>query len=180
MFDSIRNFFTSSMMPGDADGDPEGGRGREGEGGQAAPAARAAGPNRDIRLAACALLLELAFADDHFSDEERTHLEGAVRRHFGLDHAQAEELIRHANSERMRAADLWQFTNLIREHYSLGQKMVLAEIMWGLVFSDGELSAHEDYLLRKVSKLLDLEMAYLSEARRRAESGLDDALPGVD
>ena len=38
--------------------------------------------------------------------------------------------------EREEAVDLWQFTNLIAENYSTGQKMVLAEIMWGLVYSD--------------------------------------------
>ena len=30
--------------------------------------------NRDTKLAACALLLELANADDHFSERERDHL----------------------------------------------------------------------------------------------------------
>jgi uncharacterized tellurite resistance protein B-like protein len=171
MFDRIRRFFTTSMLP-----DPDGSGHGDGEG---IPGAGGA-PGRDVRLAACALLLELAHADDEFSGEERQHLEGAVRRHFGLDRGEADELIRFANTERRRAADLWQFTTLIREHYSLGQKMVLAEIMWGLVFSDGELSAHEDYLMRKVSKLLDLEMAYLSEARKRAESGLDGEAPEMD
>jgi uncharacterized tellurite resistance protein B-like protein len=43
--------------------------------------------------------------------------------------------------------------------------------MWGLVFADGELSDHEDYLMRKLANLLDLEVGYLSEARRRAENG---------
>lgn len=136
--------------------------------------------DRDLRLAACALLLELAHADDAFTDDERAHLAGAVRRHFGLDHHQADSLIYHAEQARQQAPDLWQFTSLIRESYSLGQKMVLAEIMWGLVFADGELSAREDYLMRKVSKLLDLEIAYLSEARKRAENGLDDGPAPVD
>lgn len=136
--------------------------------------------DRDLRLAACALLLELAHADDAFTDDERAHLSSAVRRHFGLDHHQADSLIHHAEQARQQAPDLWQFTSLIRESYSLGQKMVLAEIMWGLVFADGELSAREDYLMRKVSKLLDLEIAYLSEARKRAENGLEEGPVAVE
>ncbi len=160
MLDAIRSFFKASMLPAD----------------DAPPQTR----NRDLRLAACALLLELAHADDAFTDDEREHLSGAVRRHFGLDHHQADSLIHHAEQARQQAPDLWQFTSLIRENYSLGQKMVLAEIMWGLVFSDGELSAREDYLMRKVSKLLDLEMAYLSEARKRAENGFGEGGPGID
>ena len=160
MLEAIRKLFQSSMLPSE----------------DAPPQTR----DRDLRLAACALLLELAHADDEFTDDERAHLEGAVRRHFGLDHHQADDLLYHAERERRSAPDLWQFTNLIREHYSLGQKMVLAEVMWGLVYADGELSAREDYLMRKVSKLLDLDMPYLSEARTRAESVLDDEAPGID
>lgn len=149
MLDTIREFFQSSMShPEDPD-----------------PAVR----ERDLRLAACALLLELAYADDDFSEAEREHLREAVRRQWALDHHQADELIRMAERQRARAVDLWQFTTLIRRHYSLGQKMVLAETMWGLVYSDGELASREDYLMRKISKLLKLKPGYLAEARKRVE-----------
>ena len=123
----------------------------------------------DLRLAACALLLELAYADDEFTSAERVHLEGAIRRQFGLDGEQAVQLIELAEEQRANAVDLWSFTNLIAENYSLGQKMVLAEAMWGLVYSDGELASREDYLMRKISGLLRLEPGYLAEARKRVE-----------
>ena len=149
MLDSIKSFFQTTMNP------PE----------DASPQVR----KRDIRLAACALLLELAYADDQFSEDERAHLRSAVRRQWTLDHHQADELIRMAERQRATAVDLWQFTSLIMEHYSIGQKMVLAEIMWGLVYSDGELASKEDYLMRKICNLLDLQPGYLAEARRRME-----------
>jgi len=149
MMESIRNLF---------------GKGSAGTGEAADGASRP-----DIRLAACALLLELAHADDEFTDGERAHLEGAVRRQFGLDEQQAAELMELAEKQRQEAVDLWTFTNLVAEHYSLGQKMVLAEAMWGLVYSDGELASREDYLMRKISGLLRLEPGYLAEARKRVE-----------
>ena len=121
----------------------------------------------DLRLAACALLLELAYSDEDFTHDERQHVDNAVRRHFGLDGEGADELLSRADAARRSAPDLWQFTSPIREHYSLGQKMVLAETMWGLVFADGDLSEREDYLMRKISHLLGLQAAYLSEARNR-------------
>ena len=46
--------------------------------------------------------------------------------------------------------------------------MVLAELLWRVVYADGELSRHEDYLARKIANLLDLRPGYLSEARNRA------------
>jgi uncharacterized tellurite resistance protein B-like protein len=158
MLDAIRDFFRSSMQPSEE---------REPDASTGAAARR----HPDVRLAACALMLELAWADDDFTEDERTHLEAAVRRHWGLEESQADELVRMAEAARSEATDLYQFTRLIRTHYSLGQKMVLAEILWGLVYADGELSQREDYLMRKISGLLDLKVAYLSEARNRARDG---------
>jgi len=147
MLSAIKNFFASSMSPPADEESTEG--------------------TKDIRLAACALLLELANADDEFTDDERLHLESAVRRQFGLDAAEAEKLLDLAQQAREEAVDLWQFTNLIAENYSTGQKMVLAEVMWGLVYSDGDLASKEDYLMRKICNLLRLEPGYLAEARQR-------------
>ncbi|GMR13231.1 MAG: TerB family tellurite resistance protein [Gemmatimonadota bacterium] len=153
MRDAIKSFFGSSMAP-----DPQ----------------QEAVPEQDIRLAACALLLELAHADDEFTDDEAQHLEGAIGRQYGLDRDQAVELIALAEKERVAAVDLWQFTKLIKESYSLGQKMVLVEVMWGLVYSDGELSSREEYVMRKVCKLLDIAPGYLADVRKRLQADAGD------
>jgi len=91
-----------------------------------------------------------------------------MRRHFELDEETAQDLIRLAEAERAEAIDLYQFTRLIRDSYDLGQKTLLAEIMWGLVMNDGEIAQHEAYMLRKIANLLDLKPGYLSDARKRA------------
>lgn len=119
-----------------------------------------------IQLAACALLLELAHADEEFSPAERTHIESALQRHFELDEATTRELIELAQVERQQAVDHYQFARTITQHYDLGQRMVLAEVMWGVILADGEIAKHESYLLRKLANLLDLAPAYLSQARR--------------
>lgn len=125
------------------------------------------GPSR-VQLAACALLLELAHADGEFSAAEQEHLERSVVRHFGLDQATSAELIRLAEAERRQSLDHFQFTRLITAQYDLGQKMVLAEVMWGMILADGRLSDHETHLVRKMASLMQLEPAYLAQARRAA------------
>ena len=122
-----------------------------------------------IQLAACALLLELAHADEEFSAAERTHIESALQRHFMLDQATTRELIELAQIERQQAIDHYQFARTITQHYDLGQRMVLAEVMWGVILADGDIARHESYLLRKLAHLLDLAPAYLSQARRSAQ-----------
>jgi uncharacterized tellurite resistance protein B-like protein len=154
MRDAIRNFLARHLA------------------GAAEPAAapsNEARPSGDrVQVAACALLLEIAHADDEFTADERARIEDALDRHFGLDKAAREDLISRAEAERERAIDDFQFTKLINEHYDLGQKMVLAELMWSVILADGEIAKHETYLVRKLANLLDLEPAYLSQARKRA------------
>lgn len=122
-----------------------------------------------LHVAACALLLELAWADENFTDDERLHIEAVMQRHFDLDQETAEALMELAEAERTQATDLYQFTSLIRQHYDLGQKTLLAEIMWGVILTDGRVQRHEGYMLRKIANLLDLEPGYLSFARKSVE-----------
>lgn len=124
-----------------------------------------------VQVAACALLLELAHADGEFSPSERVHIEGAIGRHFGLDEATTRELLTLADAERRESIDHFQFTRLIAEQYDLGQKLVLAEVMWGVILADGQIATHEGWLVRKLGHLLELEPGYLAEARKAAAGG---------
>lgn len=140
-------------------------------------AAPAEGPER-LQVAACALLLELAHADQEFSPEERRHIEQAVTHYFDLGEENARKLMAVADEARREAIDLHQFTSLITRHYDEGQRMVLAEIMWRVVLADGKLSDHEAMLARQLANLLELRPGYLSEARRRAQGGPPESTRG--
>lgn len=153
MLESIRRFFTRSMDTGAS---------------SAADAADSEKAERDrLHVAACALLLELAHADDTFTERERTQVENAIRRHLDMEADAARELIELAEEERRNAIDLYQFTSLVRDNYDLGQKTVLAEIMWGVILADGEIHKDESYMMRKIGNLLDLEPGYLAHARKK-------------
>jgi uncharacterized tellurite resistance protein B-like protein len=121
-----------------------------------------------LHVAACALLLDVAHADGEFSDAEQAHLEAVLERHFGLPPESGRRLMELAERERAAAVDQYRFTALLQDSYDVGQKMVLAEIMWGLVLADGEIAEHEHYLTRKISNLLGLAPGYLSEAKSAA------------
>jgi uncharacterized tellurite resistance protein B-like protein len=136
----------------------------------AQPADRAFDP---LRIAAAALLLEVAHADDEFTVAERAHIEEALGRHFDLADDQIATLLELAEIARRDANDLHQFTAVINERYDEGQRLVLAEILWRVVLADGELSRHESYLMRRLANLLDLRPGFLAEARKRA-GGTDE------
>jgi uncharacterized tellurite resistance protein B-like protein len=153
MLDAIRQFVHQHIVAPER-GTPGGANGQGGPSG--------------VELAACALLLEIAHADDTFDQSERDYITAVLQRHFGLEDAAAQDLIRLAEQARAEAVDDFQFTHTIAEQYDLGQRMVLAEVMWGLILADGKIAERETYLVRKLGSLLDLKPAYLAEARRAA------------
>lgn len=131
-------------------------------------AAPAESPHDEIQLAATALLLDLAYADGDFTPPEREHIESALSRHFNLDQPSVHELLALAESRRSRAVDHFEFTRMIVEHLEVGQRVVLAEVMYGVILSDGQVEDRESVLLRKIANLLDIAPGYLTEARKRA------------
>src|SRR5690606_29182836 len=99
---------------------------------------------------------------------ERAHLEEVLERHFSLPPESGRRLLELAEAERRASVDHFRFTSPLQAGYDTGQKMVLAEIMWGIVLADGEIAEHEHYLTRKISNLLGLAPGYLSAAKAEA------------
>lgn len=118
-----------------------------------------------LQVATCALLLEMAQADNEFSTEEKKHILETMEEHFSLSRKAADELIELSEKERKESIDLWQFAQLIRNNYSVEQKIEVMEIIWKVIYVDGTLDKHEDYLVHKLAKLLGLDHKQLIDAK---------------
>jgi uncharacterized tellurite resistance protein B-like protein len=148
-FQSIRHFFTSRVSSG-------------GEGGHHPPDA--------VAIAACALLLEIAHADEVFTDEERQRILRAVREDLGVAAEDVDEVVRLAEEERRESVDLYQFTRLLAEKFSREQRLRLIEVIWGIVYSDGKLTAAENQLARRIAELLGFQHPEVQQVRERVKS----------
>ncbi|MDQ7837184.1 MAG: TerB family tellurite resistance protein [Thermodesulfobacteriota bacterium] len=118
-----------------------------------------------VQVATCALLLEMACADNEFSTDEEEHIIETVKRHFSLPEKATDKLIELSERERKASIDLWQFARLIRNNYSVEQKMELIKLIWKVIYVDGILDKHEDYLVHKLAKLLGLDHKQLIDAK---------------
>lgn len=131
--------------------------------------APASPPAKDsLRLAACALLVELARADGEFSEVERSHIAGILVSEFQVTPPGAQELMTAADESLREAVDLHQFTAVINARYDVTEREGLAELLWSVVDTDGVLSQHEASLIRRMGGLLDLPPGALNAARARA------------
>lgn len=120
-----------------------------------------------VRLAVCVLLLEVAGADNEFSPVECERIVGTLRDRFGLAQEEAESLIRDAQERRDGSSDVWKFTNQINQGCSVGEKVRTIEEIWRVIYSDGALDGHEDYLVHKLARLLNLTHPQLITAKMR-------------
>ncbi|TDI88931.1 MAG: TerB family tellurite resistance protein [Caldithrix sp.] len=121
--------------------------------------------NHDIRIATCALFLEMAQIDGEFSEKERQSILGILKQEYELSDEVAVELTEAADKERQDSIDLWQFTNQINENYSEDEKIRVVEFLWKLVYADGKLDQHEDYLIHKLATLLEVRHDQLIDAK---------------
>ena len=120
---------------------------------------------RDVQIATCALFLEMAKIDDRFTDEEEKLILSILKDKYGLSRDDADLLEKEAEEGLHDSVDLWQFANLINEHYSIEEKLDVIELLWRIVFVDGKMNRYEDYLMHKLTKLLRLSDTQLIDAK---------------
>lgn len=123
--------------------------------------------SHDTRIAACAILLEMANIDGEFSDSEKESIVAILKKDFRLSDEHAQSLLQASRDELNGSVDLWQFTNLINQNYSRDEKREIMETVWRVAYMDGRLDKHEDYLMHKLANLLRLTHKELIDAKIR-------------
>lgn len=129
----------------------------------------------DERIAAVALLVHMSGIDGEYSPDESAKLRTLVKGRFDLDDEATESLIAEAREADLEAVDLYSFTSVLKSQLDEAGRVRIVEMMWEMVFADGELHEFEDNLVWRVAELLGVSsrdrMRMKQEARRRA--GLD-------
>ena len=121
----------------------------------------------DVRIAACALLLEMANVDDEFSPGERETILAILKDEYGLSEEHAAALADAAEKQRDDSLDLWHFTQQVNQNFSREEKILVVELLWKIVYVDGKLDKHEDYLVHSLAKMLNLSHRELIDAKLR-------------
>ena len=119
----------------------------------------------DIRVATCALLVEIARIDEKFTQTEMDAILSILKEKYGLAGEHADALIAEAEKELNNSVDLWQFASLINQNYSNQEKIEIIETLWQVVYVDGKMDQHEHYLMSKLKNLLRLSHDQVIDAK---------------
>jgi uncharacterized tellurite resistance protein B-like protein len=126
----------------------------------------------DLRIATCALFVEIAKIDDEFTDAEMEKIISVLKDTYELSREHADALVASAEKELEQSLDLWQFAKLINNNYSRNEKIEIVETLWRIVYVDGKMDEHEHYLMNKLKNLLRLSHDDLIKAKLKVKDSL--------
>jgi uncharacterized tellurite resistance protein B-like protein len=110
----------------------------------------------DYRLAATALLVHVVSLDGEPTEIEKRKLHSLIETRFGLDRGMADKLIASATRVEGEAVDLYRFTSVIMRSVNDEGRLRIVEMMWELVYADGEVSEFEDNVVWRAADLLGI------------------------
>ncbi len=123
-------------------------------------------------LAAAALLFHAASLDGSVDASEERVIASLIEERFGLSGDDAAALLEDARQAEEDASQILHFTRDIKDNSSHEDRIALLEMLWEVVFADGEEHAFESNLMRRVSGLLYVTDQESGAARRRVRDRL--------
>lgn len=118
-------------------------------------------------LAAAALLIETAYMDEQFDESERAVISDLVQRRFDLEAADCQRLLVEAESAVVRSQQLYEFTRAVNDRFTPEERIEIMEMLWEVVYADGEVHDFEVSLLRRVGGLIYVSDRDRGLARQR-------------
>ena len=121
-----------------------------------------------VKLACAALLARAAWLDGRLDQKEEDALLSLITQRFSLDVDEAQNLIIEATADVDNSNDIYRYTKVLRDAFNEAERIDLMEMLWQLVYSDGELHDFEATLMRRLAGLLYVDDRDSGLARKRA------------
>jgi uncharacterized tellurite resistance protein B-like protein len=144
-----------------------------------APNTQARFDEAGYRLAATALLIHVVSLDGEPSEAEARKLHSLIESHFALDRGSADRLIAVATRVEGEAVDLYHFTSVIMREVDQTGRLRIVEMMWELVYADGEVSEFEDNVVWRAADLLGISSRDRIELKHRVASARGVSVAGT-
>lgn len=126
---------------------------------------------RQLELAVAVLVHEARRADYEEGDPKESDAGvAALRDLFGLEAAQAAELLAEGREKAQHLTSFYAPVTVIKREYSMPERVRLVEHLWRVSFADGLLNPYEDHYVRKIAHLLHVPNTDSMLARNRARA----------
>lgn len=108
----------------------------------------------DVRIAACAMLYEVARADGEFKTSELDALTRKLTLRWQLTEYEAEQILMSGKKLAESAVDFHPMLETLRQQWGQPERIELVHDMWAIAHADGHIDPYEEHVIRRVADLL--------------------------
>ena len=112
------------------------------------------------------------------SAAEQRKLHSLIESRFRLDPGAADRLIASATLVEGEAVDLYRFTSVIMRSVNEAGRLRIVEMMWELVYADGQVIEFEDNVVWRAADLLGVSSRDRIDLKHRVAAGQPAAIAG--
>ena len=116
----------------------------------------------------CGLMIEAANSDGKIDNIEIEKINNSLITTFKEDEKQVHSVLEMAVKNKNNSKSLFFYTSKINKNYSYEKKLLLIEILWEVVLSDGQIHDYETSIIRRLAGLLYISDVDSGNARKRA------------
>ena len=119
-----------------------------------------------LQLACAGLMFAVMDADGYRHEAELAALETSLSDHFDLEGEALQELVWKGEAAEAEAVDLYQFTSVLVK-LTEAERLYLLELLFEVVYADGELHELEDNLVWRIAELIGISTRDRVELRQK-------------
>ena len=116
----------------------------------------------------CGLMIEAAYTDGQVDESELEKIKLSLINIFDEDPNDVDLVLNLALENKNNTKSLHHYTSYINKNFDDNKKLLLIEILWEIVLSDGELHDFESNLIRRLAGLLYISDVKSGNARKKA------------
>ncbi|MEM6544319.1 MAG: TerB family tellurite resistance protein, partial [Pseudomonadota bacterium] len=125
------------------------------------------------RLAAAALLIEVARADFQQDASEEASMAALLASTLKLSEAQVGELLSEAGEAVDQATSLYEFTRAVNDYYNREDKIELMTSLWQVAYADQSLDKYEEHIIRRIADLIYVSHEDFIRCKLKVRNALD-------
>ena len=123
--------------------------------------------NKNLELLS-GLMIEAAYTDGEIDENELNKIKFSLVNLFNEDSKKVDLALSISLKNKNNSKSLHHYTSYINKNYDDSKKLLLIEVMWEIVLSDGKIHDFESNLIRRLAGLLYISDVNSGNARKRA------------